>query len=253
MHPYFAATKPYVLAHRGLTFASNGDRLDENTLPAFAAALDAGATHIETDIQVTSDGVPVIFHDDDLSRVAGRRILVADTTWADLQGIRLLSGGQIPSLAQALEAFPQARFNIDFKVSGVIQSACQVISDHDAASRVLVASFSDSRRRKVKALLPESATSAGAAVLISLWLAHRLHLAPWFKRLAKEIDALQIPVSQGPLRFDSPGFVRAVIGAGLELQFWTINEPTEMQRLVSLGATGVVTDRTDVAVAALRP
>ena len=39
---------------------------------------------------------------------------------------------------------------------------------------------------------------------------------------------------------------------GLELHYWTINEADEMRRLISLGADGIVTDRTDIAVKTLR-
>lgn len=52
-----------VAAHRGASFYA-----PENTLPAFALAREYGADYIECDLQRTSDGVPVIFHDADMSR-----------------------------------------------------------------------------------------------------------------------------------------------------------------------------------------
>ena len=66
------------------------------------------------------------------------------------------------------------------------------------------------------------------------------------------MQALQIPTNQGSIRFDSPGFIAAVRAAGLEIHYWTINEPEEMKRLIGLGAQGIVTDRTDLAVKTLR-
>jgi glycerophosphoryl diester phosphodiesterase len=62
------------------------------------------------------------------------------------------------------------------------------------------------------------------------------------------LTALQIPRSSGPLRFDSAGFIRAVQQAGLEVHYWTINSPDEMNELLDLGANGLVTDRCDLAV-----
>lgn len=56
-----------LLAHRGLALPGSG--VVENTLVAFEAALRAGATHIETDVQATSDGIAVLFHDDNLKRI----------------------------------------------------------------------------------------------------------------------------------------------------------------------------------------
>ncbi|MEY4101904.1 MAG: hypothetical protein RIR88_38, partial [Actinomycetota bacterium] len=59
MLDYFPTERPHILAHRGLALAAV-----ENSLDAFRAALNAGATHIETDAQATLDGIAVLFHDD---------------------------------------------------------------------------------------------------------------------------------------------------------------------------------------------
>ena len=62
-HPYLEWDFPIPFAHRG-------GALDvaENTMPAFAHAVALGYRYVETDVQVTADGVLVAFHDDDLSR-----------------------------------------------------------------------------------------------------------------------------------------------------------------------------------------
>ena len=57
---------PGICAHRGLSGA-----MPENTLPAFAAAIAAGAQEIEFDLFPSADGIPVVSHDPDLARVAG--------------------------------------------------------------------------------------------------------------------------------------------------------------------------------------
>ena len=57
-----------VLAHRGGALEAN-----ENTLESFIYANDIGCDYIETDVQVSSDGIPYIFHDEDLSRVVGQK------------------------------------------------------------------------------------------------------------------------------------------------------------------------------------
>jgi len=66
------------------------------------------------------------------------------------------------------------------------------------------------------------------------------------------IDALQIPVSQGRMRLDSPRFIANVKRHGAEVHYWTINDPAEMRRLVAAGANGIVTDRADLAVQTLK-
>ena len=246
---YLSPALPRIFAHRG--FASEG--VSENTIPAFEAALKLGATHLESDIQVTKDGVPVLFHDVDLLRVAGIPRKVSELNSGEIAEIRLVQGGEIPTLRAALTAFPKARFNLDLKVSEAVGTAVSVIRDIGAQDRVLLTSFSDRRRAAaVKLLNLPVVSSAGSIRVLGLWLAAKLHIGYLVRWLAKPVQALQIPTGIGPIRFDSPGFIRQIVAAGLEIHFWTINDAEEMLRLISLGAQGIVTDRTDLAVKTLR-
>lgn len=246
----YPTTAPRVLAHRGLTIGANGESIDENTIPAFARALAVGATHIESDIQVTSDGVAILFHDDDLSRVAGLPARVSQLHSSEIAQLKLEHGGSISTLAQVLREFPEARFNLDFKVAAAVQAGSRVISELAASQRVLIASFSDSRRLAAQQLLPGSVTSAGSASV----LAAKLSGFVGYKGLLAALRgaaAVQVPVSSGPLRFASESFIDALKHLGVEAHFWTINDVSEMRKLVSMGASGVVTDRADLAVDAL--
>src|SRR5690606_37911373 len=119
----------------------------ENTLLAFAKALAVGVTHIETDVHATADGVAVIAHDETLDRVADRTVRVDQLTMTELRRVDLGEGQGFCSLTEALDAFPDARFNIDLKSSASLAPTVAAIREHRAAERVLVTSFSDSRRR----------------------------------------------------------------------------------------------------------
>src|SRR5687768_14602657 len=66
---------PQIIAHRGAS-----KHAPENTLAALSAALDLGADGVEFDVQLAKDGVPVVIHDYDLKRTAGRAECVADLT-----------------------------------------------------------------------------------------------------------------------------------------------------------------------------
>jgi glycerophosphoryl diester phosphodiesterase len=72
---------PNPIAHRGLHDRANG--VVENSASAFEAAIAKGLT-IECDVQLTSDGVPVIFHDDDMTRLLGKEGAVADCLASDI-------------------------------------------------------------------------------------------------------------------------------------------------------------------------
>ena len=247
IHGYLSPALPRILAHRGFA-ASPG--VSENTVEAFQAAIELGATHIESDIQVTKDGTPVLFHDDDLARVAGLPQKISELLLTEVLAVELVDGGRIPTLRQVLVDFPATRFNLDLKVWSAVLPATQIIRELGAESRVLLTSFSD-RRRASAIKQVQVSSSAGSSRVLGLWLAAKLRIRPVVHRLAKPVQALQIPTRKGPIRFDSPKFIAQMIGAGLELHYWTINDAEEMKRLISLGAHGIVTDRTDIAVKTL--
>ena len=250
MNYLYPTTVPRVLAHRGLTLGAKGESIDENTIPAFARALEVGATHIESDIQVTSDGVAILFHDDDLSRVAGLPARVSQLHSSEIAQFKLAHGGSISTLDQVLREFPKARFNLDFKVGAAVQAGSRVISELNANQRVLVASFSDARRLAAQRLLPGSVSSAGSVGVLAARLSSTLGYRG-LRAALRGAAAIQVPVSSGPLTFANESFLAALKLIGVEAHFWTINEVPEMQRLLALGATGIVTDRADLAAEAL--
>ena len=92
---------PRPVAHRGLHDRANG--IIENSASAFAAAI-AGDFAIECDLQLTSDGHAVVFHDEKLERLTGETGLVSDRTLAEMTSLKLLdsAAGDCP---QTLDAF----------------------------------------------------------------------------------------------------------------------------------------------------
>lgn len=88
-------------AHRGLHEAARG--IVENTLSAFAAAADAGYG-IELDLRLSACGTPMVFHDRDLSRLAGRSGLFSELDREALQSLELRhSSDRVPTLRQVLD------------------------------------------------------------------------------------------------------------------------------------------------------
>lgn len=88
-------------AHRGL-FDNEGDA-PENSMEAFRRAADAGYG-MEMDVQITKDGVPVVFHDFTLKRMCGKEGKVCDYTWQELKEMKLgKSRETIPLFAEVLK------------------------------------------------------------------------------------------------------------------------------------------------------
>lgn len=78
-------------------------------------------------------------------------------------------------------------------------------------------------------------------------MAHKFLGGFGLKALTKGLDALQLPRNYGPIVFARQKFIAAMAANNLEVHFWTIDEVEQMRELVSMGASGIVTDRCDLA------
>lgn len=239
MKSYFSPKGFRILAHRGGSYETSV----ENTLEAFRFAYAAGLRYFETDVQATKDGVAVLFHDETLERLTGQRVRISELTFAEVKTVSLSSAfARIPSLQEALDEFPDARFNLDLKTEGSIAPASAVIRRSRDVERVLVSSFSARRRRAVVHLLPGVATSADAMLAAWLVILSQLRLRKVFAFFASNIDALQVPIKLYGLKFERKTFIEFAHLSDLEVHYWTINDIGTAQRLKSLGADGIVTD-----------
>ena len=117
-----------VLAHRGYHA-----ELPENTLAAFEAAVMLGADGIETDVQVTRDGVPILFHN---TTVRGQP--VAGLTHAELCRV---SERAVPTLVSALDAWPDIFWNLEIKMPMDSAAVWPVLREYREKRRLLVSSF----------------------------------------------------------------------------------------------------------------
>ncbi|MEZ2390907.1 glycerophosphodiester phosphodiesterase [bacterium RCC_150] len=235
-------TVPLAFAHRGYS----RDGL-ENSASAFKAALDLGFTHVETDARTTRDGVVLLIHDETLDRVTDGHGPISGLSAAQVAKAQIGGREAIPLLEEVLTAFPQAKFNIDVKDRRAVRGVAGVIEKLGAHDRVLIASFSDRRRRRVLRLLSRrTASSAGVICTAAFALLGPLLPAPWLRKLLSDVDAFQVPVNYGHVMVATPGFVRRAHRLGMQVHVWTINDPAEMGRLLDMGVDGVVTDRADL-------
>ncbi|GAB2459701.1 glycerophosphoryl diester phosphodiesterase [Conyzicola lurida] len=235
-----------MLAHRGLALEA-----PENTLLAFLAAVGLGIDHVETDVHASKDGVAVISHDPDLRRVAGVDGRVGDLSLARLQKVDLGRDQTFCTLAEALDAFPDARFNIDIKSADAVGPTVRAIRDLRAVDRVLVTSFSESRRRAAVRELPGVATSASSSVFAAALVAGKLRAAPLLRAALRGVDAVQIPESYRGVSIVTERMVELLHSAKVEVHVWTVNDAPAMHRLLDIGVDGIVTDRADIALGVL--
>jgi glycerophosphoryl diester phosphodiesterase len=235
-----------------VTSAGEDSGVWENTAAAFAAAHAAGADYVETDCQVTADGDVVLFHDATLERLTGDPREVRHVRTREL--VRLFADhGGLLTVAEAFDAFPDTRFNIDVKTAAAAEPLGSILVEH--THRTLLTSFSDANRRAaVSAVLRAGAgirpaTSGGRSTIARVRALSAARLSP--ARALREIDALQIPERQGPVPVLVPSLLRAAHRHGVEIHVWTVNDPTDMRRLVEAGVDGIVSDRADIALSTL--
>jgi len=242
---FLAGSPPRIFAHRGLALNA-----PENTVLAFRHALASGATHLETDVHASRDGVAVLSHDAGLA-LPELDIQLEELRIAELQRIDLGYGQSFASLAEALEAFPKARFNLDVKSEDAVAATAAAVRAAGATDRVLVTSFSEERRRRTVRLLPGVASSASAAVVAQAVVAARVGNRALLRRVLRGCIAVQVPETASVLRVVTPHFVKAVHSVGVEVHVWTVNEPAAMDRLLDTGVEGLITDRSDIAAAVI--
>ncbi|MBR9981136.1 MAG: hypothetical protein KFF50_08930 [Desulfatitalea sp.] len=239
---------PLRIAHRGAR-----DEAPENTHSAFERALDYPIDGIELDVQMSADGVSVIYHDATLWRVARRRWRVADRTRAQLAQLdwgswfhRDFSGEPLPTLARTLERFGgRTRLLLEIKT---------VAADHASghAERMV---------RGVLGLLEDTRhTIFPEHIFIlsfddqALRLAHRL--APQWQyvlnapqrqpNLAMTMAAPQINALHAlcvDIRYLSDPLARWVKEQGLRLFTYTCNNPRQVRKALRLGVDALMTDR----------
>jgi glycerophosphoryl diester phosphodiesterase len=243
MAKFFSGSTPLVVAHRGLALSA-----PENTLPAFEAAVVAGADILETDVHASADDVAMVAHDLDLRRVATRADVVRDLPAATLQSIDL-GGATMPTLSEALHSFPHARFSIDIKHAAAITPTVEAIKDARAEDRVMVASFSEARRSQVVGALPGITTAGTARHVGPAFLAHLVSQPKAVNTALAGVDALFIPPKAYGVSLLTPRFIQMVNDAGVELGVWTINDEDQMAQYWQAGVRAIVTDRSDLALA----
>jgi glycerophosphoryl diester phosphodiesterase len=215
-----------VIGHRGWP-----TRYPDNVLDGIAAALEV-ADMVEVDIRVSRDQHLVLSHD---SVIGG--LPVAETLWSDLAGVDLGGGFHPASLDQLLQRFPSSPFNLEVKNS---PGGPGFDSEHGGALRTaavarpgdLLSCFYWPTMDAIRAGFPGVATGllvdsdwdVAAAVDHALAKGHVAVLPHW-----------ELALRSGPA-------CQIAAEAGLTVAVWTLNDPSRVGELESIGVTAIITD-----------
>lgn len=211
--------EPLIIGHRGASAVAL-----ENTIDAFEAAIAAGADGIEFDVRLSSDGVPVIIHDDTLSRTHGVRRRVVDLSAAELSSIG------VPSLRELFELMAGNNLLLCLEIKSrepkLPELCCRMVREFGFAERVIVECFDlallkdvdlkraalfDSRMYTEQSIIDRS-LAVGATVLA---LHHRLV---------------------------KPKLVETAKAVGLTVVVWTVDDPVWVARARTMGIQALITN-----------
>ncbi len=280
------------LARRPIGFAHRGGvrEFPENTLYAYREAARLGADVLEMDVYATADGALVVLHDTTVDRTTDGSGDVESLTLAQLRaldaaywfvpgigtsrdaqdsdyrfrgmatGLREPPPGyraedfRIPTLEEALRAFPDQLINIELKPSvrgsGSYEAeVATLLKRYGRATDVMVASFLDHTATLFKLSAPCVSTSVPTAQVGALLLGSSgpLPMPPLSVHHAFQVPRSTASVGQIPepleIQIVSADFVQDAHDAGLAVHVWTIDDCETMVALLNLGVDGIMSDR----------
>lgn len=225
------------VAHRGYSGA-----YPENTRIAFQKAIELGVDMIEMDCQLSKDGHVVVFHDERLRRTAGVPGLVKGKTLAQLKKLdvgawfrKSWKGERILTLEEVMEIIAgNADLNLELKhvphgPLGIELKVLFILSHYNYLERTIFSSFDISLLRRVRELAP----GAQIGVLCRQGLKYNP------LQLARELRAYSIQFQKCLV---SPDLLEKAWEAEMKTFVWTVNEVTEMEKYLSLGVHGIISD-----------
>ena len=228
---------PLLIAHRGASAVE-----PENSIAAFARARADGADGVELDVLLCATGEVMVFHDDDLLRLAGLPGRIADLSLAELRSVRLRSGATIPTLQEAIEACGEALLiNVELKAARVASSQVRALVDGVAScleraaagllARVLVSSFNPRAVLAWRRRMP--GVCAGLLIEQDSFLPLRRAWAlPWLRPFSVHPEGI-LCTPEAVSRWHRRGYRVAV---------WTIDEATALRRLADMRVDAIITN-----------
>ena len=235
---------PFIIAHRGYSSV-----FPENTLAAFAGALDIGVDYIELDVQLSRDGQVIVMHDDSLKRTTGVDGSPTEFTVEELAGLDAgswfdasFAGEKIPTLEEALNLVRDTECGVYLELKdigeteGFVEAVLEVAEKCGMTQRCLFASFQYDYLARLKELDGNLATlyntSSGKT------------------SLPEEFPADYYGLNLDTIRQET---VKAIHEAGKQAFVWTVNTPSQMTNVQAMGIDGIVTNDPGVAKVILHP
>jgi glycerophosphoryl diester phosphodiesterase len=228
----------FIVGHRG-------DRAEapENTMPSLELAMD-DLDFVETDVRLSRDGVPVLFHDTTLERVTGKREVVGELDLSELRRLDVgawygddYAGERMPTLDEFLEALAgreTARALVELKADWRVEevrTVVDLIERHGLRGRVVLQSFSLETLFAVQRVSPTTPR---------IMLIRELPAEP--VALAERLGVIGFGTTAASVTA-VPGALVALHEAGVAVLCYTLNSNDHWQEVSALGVDGIITDQ----------
>lgn len=235
-----------IVAHRG----ASGEA-PENTLAAFRLAWKQKADAIEGDFQLTRDGRIVCIHDKDTKRTTSKKLIVAESTLAELRQLDYgswkhddFAGEPIPTLKQVLATVPDGKhILIEIKCGKEIVPVLEKVLTDCKLERdqLRIICFEAAVVAACKQAMPE---------IKAYWLtgfSRRKSTGKWTPGIESILQTLKRVRAdgldcRGELEVLTPSFVDRLRDSSFELHTWTVNDVDTAVRLSDLGVDSITTD-----------
>jgi len=237
---------PVLYAHRGFSA-----KYPENTMLAFREARKFTA-HFELDIWLTADNEIVVHHDPHTERVFGQKFTITETSWPELKSLRAsaakfanLDASQkevtgIPLLEEVLQEFSDCSITIECKHApdALIEKLTAILKKTAMTERVIIGGYEKALMDALRAKLPSEVKTSASFEDMTVFMKSLLEGAPQKPACA----ALQIPPEGEGYDLARPELVAAAHQFGIDVHYWTINDPVIFEKLLDIGADGIMTD-----------
>lgn len=231
-----------VVGHRGA-----GKLAPENTLAALRAAASMGLDWVEFDARLTADGVPVLLHDRTLDRTTDASGPIDCVTARALQGVDAggwfgpqFAGEPVPTLPQALACLADLGLNANIEIKAESERGAEAGA---RIAAIVAGLWPADLPAPLLSSFDADALAASAEAAPALERALIVGAVPpdWQQRLGRlGLNALH--AAAAPLDAETAA---AVVGAGVALRVYTVNDPAIAERLFACGVESVFTDRPD--------
>ena len=221
-----------IIAHRG----ASGYEF-ENSMSAFKKAIEL-ADVIETDVRKTKDNVLILSHDDNLQNLTNSNKIISESTFKELEFVKLNNGELIPTVEDLLSIHKgEIIFNLEIKVENVEKLLVQLVKKYDLLNHVVFSSFSLDVLMNIKKIEPRAQLQ-----FVTIFP----HIVFPERNQLKKLAELGIHALNPLYSLITEDLIKQAREVGLELYPWTINDMDTILKMIELGIDGVMTDYPDI-------